>query len=211
MDFLGPAIDLLKSLVNWEDVRTGVVVAGILAAIAGAWAWIRRRRRADSQSETAGSEYPPATSAVSLAGQSAATEMLATIADMRMHLAALDAIHPQAPRRLADSVPASARAAAHHAQAQMERHAATRAVLLPDELTQRCHNAVSLLAEYSRGATQGPDRWPGELVNRAQTDVDNYLQYLARSLAEYVKTGKIIKECHPPVLRRSAMESWQPS
>lgn len=85
----------------------------------------------------------------------------------------------------------------------------SRAKLLPLDLRGIWYEFVLLLGEYRNFlTTTEADDWPDGKRNRVHADVPAYMDYVANALAEFIRTGEVVKRVDRPVLRRDDLDTW---
>lgn len=144
-------------------------------------------------------------------GIAAARQMLADLEDMRGRLDHLDPrSNPGGPSRVSGGTTRQQRFEAQAAHDRLRQLNSTHAVQLPEELGSRWYSMTQLVDDYLEAQRQRGEWWDGPRLNRAQSDVLNYMDYVRQSLATYVKTGDETKRFEPPLLSRDDLESWMP-
>lgn len=143
------------------------------------------------------------------AGMAVARQMLTDIEEMRKRLGHLDPrTNPGAPNRVADKTTPPQRQAAHDAHDRLRQLNSSHAVQLPGELASRWYSMTQLVDEYVEAKRQRGEFWDEPRLKRARSDIRNYMAYVKRSLAAFIKTGEEIERCEPPVLSREDMKVW---
>jgi len=194
----------------WRAFLGGTV--GAFAGVGGSFLvarWQASRPTAHERklSETASAEQTH--TAQWHAGIAVSRQMLADVEDMRKRLGHLNPrTNPGGRNRAADKTTPQQRQAAYDAHDRLRELNSSHAVELPDELGSRWYSMTQLVDEYVEAQRQLGEFWDEPRLKRARSDIRNYMAYVKRSLATYIKTGEEIERCEPPVLSREDMEVW---
>lgn len=150
-------------------------------------------------------------------GRTAAYELLEMLAEVHNALPVLRQVNLARFRDRLDGWQAEAADRAGHALELLRRGLMVQAQIVGGDVLQRWDRLTGLAREYAsmRGEKQGVDHRdnavpvPDPRVDRAQQDVDQYLQYVHSTLTAWLADEEPPVEVPDPVLSRADVEVWR--